>query len=252
MKDVVATPSPVSTPTPPPVVEGEGEEESPVADAPAAAAPVVEEEATVEETAGTGKGSDENVEKGEEQTSAAEDKKEAGAEAVEESPGAVEPMPDAPTSPGPEVEAQPAAIGRPAHGRQPSLSIQSKMRSSSFRKGSVSQGSVSPSPGAMLKSPSLPPLSADGESVQEVYRKQSTRIEELEKDNKRLEKELEETTGRWKKTDEQLEDLREASVDVADLKDKLQKAEERVAEIDELVSLGGGFVLVYASGYWWD
>ncbi|PWY91367.1 hypothetical protein BO94DRAFT_544753 [Aspergillus sclerotioniger CBS 115572] len=226
VKDVVATPSPISTP--PPVVEGEGE--SPVADAPA---PVVEEEAKVEET-GTGTGSDEKVEKSEEKTGAAEDKKEAEAETGTESPAEVEPMPDAPTSPGPEAEVQPAVIGRSAHGRQPSLSIQSKMRSSSFRKGSVSQGSVSPSPGAMLKSPSLPPLSADGESVQEVYRKQSTRIEELEKDNKRLEKELEETTGRWKKTDEQLEDLREASVDVAELKDKLQKAEERVAEIDEL------------------
>lgn len=153
-------------------------------------------------------------------------------------------MPDAPTSPGPETPAQPAvkpeSSGRAsAHGRQPSLSIQSKMRSSSFRKGSVSQGSSgSPSPAAsaMLKSPSLPPLSADGEAVQEVYRKQSTRIEELEKDNKRLEKELEEGKGRWKKTEEQLEDLREASVDVAELKVKLQDAEAKVGEIEELVS----------------
>ncbi|RAL14288.1 uncharacterized protein BO97DRAFT_365229 [Aspergillus homomorphus CBS 101889] len=153
-----------------------------------------------------------------------------------------EPMPDAPISPGPEdTEAQPALATRldapahpPSHGRQPSLSIQSKMRSSSFRKGSVSQGSVSPSPSAMLKSPSLPPLSADGEAVQEVYRKQSARIEELEKENKRLEKEREEATGRWKKSEDQLEDLREASVDVEELKEKLGKAEERVGEIEEL------------------
>ncbi|KAH8433048.1 uncharacterized protein LDX57_010687 [Aspergillus melleus] len=149
----------------------------------------------------------------------------------------VEPMPDAPTSPGPETEPQSATrldAPRASHGRQPSLSIQSKMRSSSFRKTSVSQGSVSPSPSATIKSPSLPPLSADGDSVQEVYRKQSTRIEELEKENKRLEKELEEGSSRWRKTEDQLEDLRESSVDAAELKDKLEKAEQKVAEIDEL------------------
>lgn len=73
--------------------------------------------------------------------------------------------------------------------------------------------------------------------MQEVYRKQSVRIEELEKENKRLEKELEEGTGRWRKTEDQLEDLREASVDAAELKDKLDKAEQKVGEIDELVSL---------------
>ncbi|KAE8146496.1 hypothetical protein BDV25DRAFT_143631 [Aspergillus avenaceus] len=151
----------------------------------------------------------------------------------DESP--TEPMPDAPTSPAPEAEAQPVKVeGRGSHGRQPSLSIQSKMRSSSFRKSSVSQGSVSPSPVNMLKSPSLPPLTADGESVQEVYRKQSTKIEELERENKRLEKELEDATGRWRKTEDQLEDLREASVDVAELKEKLLKAEERGGEIEEL------------------
>lgn len=151
-------------------------------------------------------------------------------------------MPEAPTSPGAEIEPQTArldanATPRAAHGRQPSLSIQSKMRSSSFRKTSVSQGSVSPSPSTALKSPSLPPLTGDGDEVHEVYRKQSTKIEELDKDRKRLEKELEEATGRWRKTEDQLEDLREASVDVAELKDKLQKAEEKSTEIDSLVGL---------------
>lgn len=70
-----------------------------------------------------------------------------------------------------------------------------------------------------------------------MYRKQSTKIEELDKDRKRLEKELEDATGRWRKTEDQLEDLREASVDVAELKDKLQKAEEKSTEIDSLVGL---------------
>ncbi|KAF5854872.1 hypothetical protein ETB97_010946 [Aspergillus alliaceus] len=129
------------------------------------------------------------------------------------------------------VSPQPAKHG---HGRQPSLSIQSKMRSSSFRKGSVSQGSASPSPSAMLKSPALPPLTADGESVHEVYRKQAGRIEEVERENRRLEKELEEVMGRWKKTEEQLEDMREASVDVVELRGKLEKAEVVVGEVEGL------------------
>lgn len=151
-----------------------------------------------------------------------------------------EPMPEAPTSLPSEVEPQvriDAPRGSPNHGRQPSLSIQSKIRSSSFRKSSVSQGSVSPSPSATMRSPSLPPLTADGDSVHEVYRKQSTKIEDLEKDNKRLEKELEEASGRWRKTEEQLEDLRESSVDSVELKDKLDKAEQKAAEVDALVCL---------------
>lgn len=155
-----------------------------------------------------------------------------------------EPMPEAPTSLPSEIDPQSTAAAassrldtpRPPHGRQPSLSIQSKMRSSSFRKSSVSQGSVSPSPSTAMRSPSLPPLSADGDSVQELYRKQSTRIEELEKDNKRLEKELEDASGRWRKTEEQLEDLRETSVDTAELEDKLGKAEQKAADTDSLVS----------------
>ncbi|KAL4817172.1 hypothetical protein BDW67DRAFT_190566 [Aspergillus spinulosporus] len=156
-----------------------------------------------------------------------------------------EPMPDLPASTTETTTADTSSneSGKPGtptpragHTRQPSLSIQSKMRSSSFRKSSVSQGSGVPStsPSAMLKSPSLPPLSADGEAVQEVYRKQSGRIEELEKENKRLEKEVEEVTARFKKTEDQLEDLREASVDLTELKEKLRVAEEKVAGVEEL------------------
>ncbi|KAJ9269197.1 hypothetical protein DTO212C5_4692 [Paecilomyces variotii] len=155
-------------------------------------------------------------------------------EKVEES--ATEPMPEAPTSPGPEAEpgSVKADTVSDARRRQPSISVQSKMRSSSFRNSSVSFGSSSPNPLASIKSPPLPPLTPDGDSVQEVYRKQASRIEELEKENKKLEKDLEEANGRWKKTEEQLEDLREASVDVAELKDKLSKAEERASEVEKL------------------
>ncbi|KAG0154262.1 hypothetical protein PDIDSM_1642 [Penicillium digitatum] len=149
-----------------------------------------------------------------------------------------EPMPPAPTSPDPEAEPLPVRLDTPraGHGRQPSLSIQSKMRSSSFRKTSISHGSTSPSPSAALKSPaqSLPPLTGDGESVHEVFRKQSTKIEELEKENKRLEKELSDETMRWRKTEEQVEDLREASVDGVVLREQLKKAEEKVASIESM------------------
>ncbi|KAL3452918.1 hypothetical protein BJX65DRAFT_157497 [Aspergillus insuetus] len=168
-----------------------------------------------------------------------------------------EPMPDAPTEleegAGQEqaesestatdaatTKPDPGPTPRAGHTRQPSLSIQSKMRSSSFRQQSVSQGqgggATSPSPSANLKSPSLslPPLSADGESVHEVYRKQAGRIEELERENKRLEKEFEEVTGRFKKTEDQLEDLREASVDVAELRERLRVAEGKVEGVEEL------------------
>ncbi|RMJ21820.1 M protein repeat protein [Aspergillus sp. HF37] len=158
-------------------------------------------------------------------------------EPVNQEPFPLEPMPEAPTSPGPEAEPQPErldATPRASHGRQPSLSIQSKMRSSSFRKTSLSHGSVSPSPSATLKSPSLPPLTGDDDEVHEVYRKQSTKIEELDKDKRRLEEELEEATGRWRKTEDQLEDLREASVDSAELRDQLQKAEGKSGEIEAL------------------
>jgi hypothetical protein len=159
-------------------------------------------------------------------------------DATVESP--VEPMPPAPTSPGPDAEPLPKLdTPRANHGRQPSLSIQSKMRSSSFRKTSVSQGSVSPSPSSTLKSPgqSLPPLTGDGDSVHEVFRKQSTKIEELEKENKRLEKDLSDATTRWRKTEEQVEDLREASVDCAELREQVKKAEEQVASIESLVCI---------------
>ena len=198
--------------------------ESPQADAPAEAdkqdKPVAEPESAAPEQP------EESEEPQAEQTT----------DAPVESP--VEPMPPAPTSPGPDAEPLPKLdTPRANHGRQPSLSIQSKMRSSSFRKTSVSQGSVSPSPSSTLKSPaqSLPPLTGDGDSVHEVFRKQSTKIEELEKENKRLEKDLSDATTRWRKTEEQVEDLREASVDGAELREQLKKAEEQVASIESLV-----------------
>lgn len=68
-----------------------------------------------------------------------------------------------------------------------------------------------------------------------MFRKQSTKIEELEKENKRLEKDLSEATLRWRKTEEQVEDLRDASVDSVGLREQLKNAEEKVASIESLV-----------------
>lgn len=77
-----------------------------------------------------------------------------------------------------------------------SLAQQSKMRSSSFRKGS---GPLSPG----LSSP-------DGTTAPEIYRKNVARIEELEKENERLGKEVQDSERRRKKAEEELEELREA------------------------------------------
>lgn len=150
----------------------------------------------------------------------------------------VEPMPDAPT----ELPTETAPEGnnnrpdtpRSVHGHRPSLSAQSKLRSTSFRRTSASQGN-SPSPLSASKVPSLPPLTADEESVHEVFRKHSMRVEELEKDKKRLEKEVEEENSRRKSIEDQLQEFREASMDTSELKDRLDRAEKKAEEIEELV-----------------
>lgn len=87
-----------------------------------------------------------------------------------------------------------------SHQRQPSISIQSKMRSSSFRQTSAAGGPLSPDYG----------FSPEGGTAPDIYRKQANRIEELEKENKRLAKEAIDGEKRWKKAEEELEDLREA------------------------------------------
>ncbi|OKL62889.1 hypothetical protein UA08_01741 [Talaromyces atroroseus] len=152
------------------------------------------------------------------------------AKGEEQSPA--EPMPDAPSSPGPETS--PTEVKelptREAHARQPSLSLQSKIRSSSFRN-SISSAV---SPGSGIKSPPLPPLAPDDEQIHEVFRKQAARLEDLEKENKRLEKEFNNANARRQKAEDQLDELRESSVEVIELKDRLAKAEEQVAELERL------------------
>lgn len=99
-----------------------------------------------------------------------------------------------------EKEASEAVAEQPTSptASQPSLAQQSKLRSASFRQGSISTGPLSP--GAQ---------GPEGETATDIYRKQVARIEELEKENKRLTKESTDSEKRWKKAEEELADLRE-------------------------------------------
>ncbi|KIX04156.1 uncharacterized protein Z518_07710 [Rhinocladiella mackenziei CBS 650.93] len=105
------------------------------------------------------------------------------------------------TSPGQDTVQSPATISPPAmdqdissstraprHSvRQPSVSLQSKIRSTSFR----DNGPLSPAavPGSL------------------------SRIEELERENKRLSKEAEDHEKRWRKVEEELEEVREQNAE---------------------------------------
>jgi hypothetical protein len=80
-----------------------------------------------------------------------------------------------------------------------SLTRQSKLRSSSFRQGPLSPTGTS--------------LSPEGETAADIYRKQVARIEDLEKENKRLAKEASDAERRYKKAEEDLADLQEADRD---------------------------------------
>lgn len=129
---------------------------------------------------------------------------------------------------------------RQMHNRQPSLSLQSQLRSTSFRRTSVSQAQTSP-PLNGGKSPTLPILSPDGDTVNEIYRKQTTRIDELERENRRLAKDAKEGEVRLKKTEEELEELRESSGKVAELKLKARGADAKSQEVEKLVHLSSLF-----------
>jgi len=114
---------------------------------------------------------------------------------------------------------------RPSHERKPSQSEQSRQRSASFRQNS---GLTSPS---ISKSPALPSISAEDE-VQDIYRKQASRIDELEKENKARE----EAQSKLQKVQDELEQLRESSGDIAELKSKAALADKRHDEIEKLTA----------------
>ncbi|PGH08317.1 hypothetical protein AJ79_06004 [Helicocarpus griseus UAMH5409] len=195
--------------------------------------PEVEEE---EQTAATTSSSPPppTAQEGEEQQQQEETKHDPTSEESQDQPP---PFPAVPESeslePPPAKESIPDPSTRSPHGRQASLSLQSKLRSSSFRRTSVS-GQQQPLPSTTSKSPSLPPLSPEGDSVPEVFRKQALRLEELERENKRLEKELEEAGARWKRSEEQLEDLGDVSGELVEVRDQLGRAEEKAGEVERL------------------
>ncbi|KAL6247425.1 hypothetical protein RBB50_005771 [Rhinocladiella similis] len=113
----------------------------------------------------------------------------AATDADEEGPRDAEDVqsPDTASPPSAELESA-SSTKAPRHSsRQPSVSIQSKIRSTSFR----DNGPLSPAaaPGSLA------------------------RIEELERENKRLAKEAEEHEKRWRRVEEELEELREQNAE---------------------------------------
>ncbi|KAI8943044.1 hypothetical protein NX059_001080 [Plenodomus lindquistii] len=108
-----------------------------------------------------------------------------------------------------------------SHGRKPSVAIESRQRSESFyRSGApVSPGPLSPGGGGVTS---------------EVYREQAQKIEELEKENKRLASEVEENQNKWRKGEEELEELREAKGDVAVALEKAKEADKLKTEVESL------------------
>ncbi|KAI0479779.1 hypothetical protein F4859DRAFT_477356 [Xylaria cf. heliscus] len=140
----------------------------------------------------------------------------------EKEEAATEAKPEATTSavvvdePAPEVAVEDAAAAdEPSSPTQtaPSLSQQSKFRSSSFRQGPLS-----------------PTLTPDGETAADIYRKQVARIEDLEKENKRLAKEASDAERRYKKAEEELADLQEADQDGSD-NSQIEKLKAEIAAL---------------------
>ncbi|RYN39096.1 hypothetical protein AA0113_g849 [Alternaria arborescens] len=110
------------------------------------------------------------------------------------------------------------AVPKAAHGRKPSVAVESRQRSESFYRSGAAGG----------------PLSPGGGVTSEVYREQAQKIEELEKENKRLASEVEENQERWKKGEEELEELRESRGDVALAVEKGKEADKLKAEVESL------------------
>ncbi|GAP83065.1 putative m protein repeat protein [Rosellinia necatrix] len=93
------------------------------------------------------------------------------------------------------------------------LSQTSQLRSPSFRQGPLS-----------------PTLSPDGETAADIYRKQVARIDDLEKENKRLAKEAGDAERRYKKAEDELADLQEADQDGSD-NSQIEKLKSEIAAL---------------------
>lgn len=130
---------------------------------------------------------------------------------------APEPVEATSASPGPvEDDEEPSELPVPktSHGRKPSVAVESRQRSESFYRSGAPT-----SPG---------PLSPGGGVTSELYREQVQKIEDLERENKRLANEVDEGQSRWKKGEEELEELREGKGDVAVAVEKAKEADKLV------------------------
>lgn len=132
--------------------------------------------------------------------------------------------PESETTPSPEITTPPAdqdssSTRAPRHTtRQPSISLQSKIRSTSFR----DNGPLSPAATSNMLA----------------------RVEELEKENKRLAKEAEEHEKRWRKVEEELEELREQNAEKSvstggDTNDELNRLKAEVETLRHRASTSG-------------
>ncbi|KAF2201643.1 hypothetical protein GQ43DRAFT_455625 [Delitschia confertaspora ATCC 74209] len=108
----------------------------------------------------------------------------------------------------------------PSHGRKPSIAVESRLRSASFYRGDAGITPTSPTQG--------------GDAVGDIYRKQAQRIEELEKENRRLTGEAEGAQERWKKMEEELEELRAGRGDAALAAERGVEVEKLKAEVTSL------------------
>lgn len=156
--------------------------------------------------------------KPEAEASSATDKAE---EKTEESQLAPEPPEATSASPGPvDDDEEPAELPKAkatSHGRKPSVAVESRQRSASFYRGGAAGAPTSPTA-----------MTPGGGVSGDIYREQAQRIEELERDNKRLAGEVEEGEKRWRKGEEELEELREGRADVALALERGKEAEKLV------------------------
>jgi hypothetical protein len=121
----------------------------------------------------------------------------------------------APASPDAVDDDEPSELpSKSAHGRKPSMAIESRQRSESFYRAG---GPTSPTG-----------LTPAGGVSSEIYREQVQRIEELEKENSRLTGEVDEYKGKWSKGEEELEEFREGRGDVALAIEKGKQADKLV------------------------
>ncbi|KAF1962169.1 hypothetical protein CC80DRAFT_499587 [Byssothecium circinans] len=120
-------------------------------------------------------------------------------------------------SPGPVEDDEPSELpqAKSSHGRKPSVAVESRQRSASFYRGGASGTPTSPTA-----------ITPGGGVTGDIYREQAQRIEELERENKRLAGEVEEGQTRWKKGEEELEELREGRGDVALAVERGKEAEK--------------------------